>query len=179
MGTLFVGIVCNNYTTEDAIENVIRYALVKEKSKKKVRYYGSRGVPSDVQGAKDKMVRLQRFFGKDGGRRIYQMTVSFPEYFKNPGLIKDIADEIADYLFRNQARGYQLVYGIHEDTDNLHIHFGISSVNYITAKKWHTNWDDLDKIRNDILKKVNKIITKYGYSRLSLKKGEEQWEVQG
>lgn len=165
MGTLFIKVKCD-YKESYAVENVIRYSMGKKKSKERVRYCGSRGVPTNVELAADRMIRLQQLYKKDKGRRIYQMIVSFPRYIRDVRLVKRVAEAISDYLFQE----FQVVYGIHEDTNQLHIHFGINPVNYKTKKKWHKSKTDFAELKQDILEIVNEILGTEKYEMLTLKK---------
>ena len=51
-------------------------------------------------------------------------------------------------------QGYQVVFAIHTDTEHLHIHYVINSVNFITGRKYHSNTAVLNNERaylNDII----------------------------
>lgn len=71
--------------------------------------------------------------------------------------MKIISVRICQYLY---AQGFQCLYGVHEDTDNPHIHIAINSTNFITGKQMHFKKDELKQfttnlknIAFDILKK--------------------------
>lgn len=55
---------------------------------------------------------------------------------------------------------HQVVFALHEDTDNPHIHFAINTVNYITGKKYHQQHKDYIKIRKIAETKTAKIINR-------------------
>ena len=74
-------------------------------------------------------------------------------------MLVEIAEELADHL----GEEYQLLYGIHMDTDNWHIHIAMNSVSYRTGKKWHANLREFDDWRKQMLKIVSNQLKKHGY----------------
>ena len=76
------------------------------------------------------------------------MVVSFPETERNIMAVQVIADEIANHF----GRQYQLVYAIHTNTENWHIHFAISTVSFMDGKKWHVNFWEFDRWMKEIEK---------------------------
>ena len=52
-----------------------------------------------------------------------------------PVSIKDKVLSEAKKVSDKIGEEFQNIYGLHEDTDNLHVHFAINSVNYKTGKK--------------------------------------------
>lgn len=134
MGTVNVILVKNTHYPHDKdIKNLMRYIAGETEEKEKVRYCGGKGVPKKQRKAADRMIAVQKYFRKTNKRRVYHWIVSFPEYINDVNCIKIIAENIADIFFEK----YQVYYGIHEDTDNLHIHLAVNAVSYVDGLKWH------------------------------------------
>ncbi|RFZ75727.1 hypothetical protein DS742_27350 [Lacrimispora amygdalina] len=132
-----------NYRNPDAVKNLIHYILKKKKTPNTV--IGALG----VNGSSEKMMIEQMLFIQDyyrncKGKRIIHFWISFAD---DENLKLDFADyrhigyQIADF-FENQ---HQVVFALHEDTDNAHIHFAVNPVNYCTGKKYH--WQKADSRR--------------------------------
>ena len=69
------------------------------------------------------------------GRRLIHSELAFDpqkEKYITPNLARHIAQAVLDY-FEGE---YQIVAAIHEDTDHLHVHFVISTVNIKSGKKY-------------------------------------------
>ena len=146
MGQLVINISPKkHYPQNKDIRQLLTYVAGHSKTKKfKAAYSNGYGVSADYK--------------KDSKRRMYHMVISFPSQYKCdlPCTIK-----IAKVIAKNIFKDYQIFYGIHTDTNNLHIHFAINAVNYRTGKKFHTSKADLAQMRADILNLVNKIHRKY------------------
>ena len=66
------------------------------------------------------------------------------------------ADSIAKRVCGYYADRYQIVYGIHEDTDNLHIHIVFNCTSFVDGKQYRGGIGDLKQFRNNV-----KLIAKY------------------
>lgn len=49
-----------------------------------------------------------------------------------------LAGEIARYY----SDKYQIFYAVHEDTDNVHIHFGMNTVSYVDGSMYAEGYGD-------------------------------------
>ena len=125
---------CNDYQNPDAVDKVVKYILRKEGRMKKdgsdskFNIFGSIGVYSkDVSGIIDDFKKLKKLYGKSDGVQIKHVIISFEKQpYLKPKKLKKLIIKALKY-FGNQ---YQLVYAVHEDTCNLHIHIGINSVSF-------------------------------------------------
>ena len=61
-----------------------------------------------------------------------------------------LAFQIAAYY----ADRYQIVFGVHEDSDNLHIHFVFNSVSFVNGVKYSGGLDDMFRLKNFIVKLI-------------------------
>lgn len=134
------------YKNPDAIEKVIRYIT-------RTRWYENRrhelikigGAGFDVNAPVDVIIYqflvVQNTFNINsrGGRRLIHEVYSFnDEEFKalncDFALVDLIARDISAYFFN---KGFQILYGIHyEETKRCHIHIMVSSINFLTGKKF-------------------------------------------
>lgn len=123
------------YQKNSDVRNLIKYIAGDCAGKEKVRYCNGRGLPKDSKMAADKLIWVQKYYNKDNKRRLYHFIVSFDETVDDPNCIKMVAEALAEKFFEKS----QVYYGVHEDSDNLHIHFAVNSVSYRDGKKWHMN----------------------------------------
>lgn len=124
-----------SYNKKSDIRHLVTYVCSKKDKEERVRYWGARGYLKDIDFIVDTTDQMQKQLNKTNGRRMYHIICSFPEKFQYPEVIYVIANVLADEI----GKEYQLVFGVHENTENLHIHFAINAVNYRTGLKWHKN----------------------------------------
>ena len=134
-----------HYSKDSDIQNLLAYIAGngREKNKQKVAYTGAAGIKRKHEKAAMQIIKTQEAFGKNKKRRIYHMVVSFPEDEKNIQFVKQAARAVASEIFRR----YQVFYGVHTSTENLHIHFAINAVSYIDGKKWHMSKSELREFK--------------------------------
>lgn len=143
MGKINLKINDGYYTEDRDIWNLLCY-IVRDKRvgcMVPVSLWNTRGTLKSVSDAYKQMVGLQRFFEKDKERRMYHLMITFEENVKDLDLIRDIAEEVADYLGSER----QLLYGIHTDKENYHIHLAMNAVSFRNGKKWHKDKKAVDK----------------------------------
>lgn len=128
------------YKNTGSIAKLISYTLARKEDYekdgeflKKVHYCDSNCVDiSTTYNAERQIKAVKKFYNKLDGRQMYHYILSFPDSVQNPQKIYKIGMEIMHTFFND----YQTVFAVHEDTDNLHIHFVFNSVSYVTGKKW-------------------------------------------
>ena len=147
------------YEKNKDIKNLLKYIVRSKTYEGTVEHWGTRGTLKDIQKAYEEIVGVQEFIGKTNGRRIHHLIISFAKEIKDKQMIIEIAEELADHL----GKEYQLLYGIHMDTDNWHIHIAMNSVSYRTGKKWHANLREFDDWRKQMFKIVSNQFKKHGY----------------
>lgn len=157
----YVRINNNPYTDKKSVETLIRYAVIDKKTGGLVRYYGGLGVCTDrgIDFISAQFWLVKRVFGKTEGRQVRHIYVSFsPDEHVGPVCASQIAFLIAQYY----GNRFQILYGIHEDTDNLHIHFILNTVSYIDGKKFNEGFMETRALKEH----VNNIIQSfYGFYR--------------
>lgn len=141
-----------SYSRNKDMRQLINYIARDKKDGGNVRYYSGRGVRKNPENAAKAMNRTQKNYKKNSGRRMYHWIISFPEIYDDANLVKIAADMVAELFYK---KGYQVYYGVHEDTDNLHIHMAVNAVNYMNGLKLHFSMKELKKleckIKNEII----------------------------
>lgn len=123
---------------DNSIENIINYILRPDKIIH--GYFGYSGfaccaiqnnmiVPFLVES----MRRLSNEYERKGTIKIRHFIVSFsPEEMKKPAVVDQIARRCMEYF----ASEYQCIYGVHEDTDNLHFHIAFNPLNRYNGQRY-------------------------------------------
>ena len=144
------------YSKDNDIRNLMAYIAGegREKDKQKVVYISAAGLKRKYEKAGVQIIKTQKAFGKNQGRRVYHMIVSFPEEVKDLQYVKHSAKAVAAEIFKR----HQVFYGIHASTENLHIHFAINAVSYIDGRKWHMNKTEFEGFREYLIQLLNSIL---------------------
>lgn len=166
MGKLVVKMVNEPYQKENDLKRLTAYIAGKGRNQDKetVSYIGANGVKRKADEAASQIVKVQEAFGKDSGRRAYHMVVSFPDDMKDANAAVQTAKAIGGDIFS----GYQVFYGVHTCTDNLHIHFAINSVSYTSGRKWHMGKKDFQEYKKHIQKLANDVMLKNNLQELDI-----------
>ena len=146
-----------SYSEDRDIRNLITYIAGESKKSKEIRYYGGRGVSKEPQKAAKNIIQVQKHYGKADKRRIFHFVVAFPCDMDDAGLVKIVAENIA-YMFSDR---YQIFYGVHEDTENLHIHFAVNTVSFVDGKKLHQSKKEFGEMKKSIEQKIRNILNCY------------------
>lgn len=136
----------NYYKNTSSIENLIIYVLqvntggAKYVGGRNIRYGTARQIEKDIK-------QIQKLYGKDNGRRMYHYILSFQASptEENAKKLSFIAEHIIDTYFK----GTQIIYGVHTNTDNLHVHFAFSAV-LLNGYKWNCRRKDFCKLKKAI-----------------------------
>lgn len=122
--------IVNGYDNIDAPEKLTDYIL------RKARFYG--GCAVDVNHAAEQMHFVKEAWNAVIGRQMYHFIVSFCDKELYSIDIDDaikLAENICSFLGEER----QIIYGIHLDTDNLHIHFAMNTVSYLNGRRYASN----------------------------------------
>lgn len=143
------------YHTLDSLKRLIEYATNDDKTKPWL--IGS--LNCNTATAYEEMVLTKQLYGKDVEDGKNRMLIHFSQHFVAGETTEEIAHEIAERLVQHPLfKGFQVVYGTHLDTGNLHNHFIVNSVNAGTGKKWHISKKDLENLKQY----SDSIIKEYG-----------------
>ena len=109
----------------------------------------------------EEFLKTQSVFKNTSGFRARHEIVSFQpdEYMDCLGVcqIVPIAYHLANWYFN---QGFQVVFAIHADTPNLHIHFVINTVSFITGKKYHCNYSQFRNQKDYLESVITKLTQK-------------------
>ena len=157
---------CGKYKGKRDMLNLIKYITgnsTKLENQKSVRYIGAFGVPyNNPELCCDAMYIVKKYCSKTDKkfRSVYHFLISFQEYIDDANIVKFIAIEICQNFYN---RGFQCIYGVHEDTEHLHIHIAVNSTNFMTGKQMHFSKSELMFIIIDLKKLAYGILKENGY----------------
>lgn len=139
-----------------SLGSVIAYCV----QEKKTQYMNARlisGINCLPETAMQDFISTKKRFGKTDGVQFYHAVQSFGNgEIVNPYLAHSMAREWAERCYPD----HEILVATHTDTDNVHSHIIINSVNMNTGYKIHQNGNDIKDMR-----KVNdEICLKYGLS---------------
>lgn len=131
----------NLYCNKKALEYVLGYVLRDDKTPHRI--IGAIGAnPVSAEIAIRQFQKVKDVYRNTKGKKVIHFTVSFSD--KERKQLEEylyIGYKISDYFKDN----YQIIFALHEDTDNDHIHYAVNTVSYITGKK--IRWKKGDKYR--------------------------------
>ncbi len=109
-------------------------------------YFGS--ICVNAEDAYAQMIYVKQFYQKINGRQFIHFSVSL-EKFNDMDLNKvwNIAYDIGMWF----GEKYQVVFGIHQDTDNIHIHYIVNSVSYKDGRKLTMELNDLERFKKYVI----------------------------
>lgn len=174
MGKLIIKMNYKSYYPENKdIKNLIAYIAGKGKNRysEKVAYIGAYGVKKNFKKAAEQFIKMQNALGKAKKRRVYHMCISFEKDIDNPDIVVQAAKAIGEEIFKK----YQVFFGVHTSTDNLHIHFAINAVSYVDGRKWHTSKPKFQEIKENILELVNDVMGENKLPKLMLYNNKKDW----
>lgn len=114
---------------------------------------------SDVSNAMNEMMEVKKFYGKAGGRIALHGIISLSKEesdSQNAGKLIYLLNDLMQEIFPQN----QVVYAVHSNTENLHIHFIANTVG-LDGKKIHMDKSFMRKIFEPTL---NQLADKYGFT---------------
>ena len=127
-------------------------------------YIGSRHI-TDIDHATEEMMQVKEFFGKTDGRVVIHGVLSLDHEesdIKNAGKLMLMVNDVMEEIFPLN----QVVFAVHTNPDNLHIHFVINTVG-LDVKKIHMD----NKFMHEVFDvAVNKYAKKHGFTE------NEEWK---
>ena len=123
------------------------------------------------------MKATKQMFGKTGGRQGYHFVISLKPGEGTPGIMYDIAMRFAEEAFAGE---YEAVVAVHIDSEHLHAHIIINSVNMVTGYKFQCRDGDwkykFQPITNKLCEEYGLHITPAEYSKEPQNMARPQWE---
>lgn len=151
---------CNLALSQGApiqMENELKYVMNDIKTLQGL-YIGSRHI-TDVNNATNEMMQVKDFYGKLGGRIALHGIISLAQEesdSKNAGKLMYLLNDLMQEIFPE----HQVVYAVHANTENLHIHFIANTVG-LDGRKIHM---DKQFMRKQFEPVLNKLAVKYGFT---------------
>lgn len=145
------------YASFEAMKNLIYYIMAEEKTPNRI--IGAIAVyPIEKEDIVQQFKKTQVLHRNQKKNRALHIVLSFSteeaQWLNFKDYVK-IGYSVANYYGK---ANHQVVFALHEDTDNPHIHFAVNKVNYITGKKYHQQHKDYIKIRTIAEVKTAKLV---------------------
>ena len=121
-------------------------------------YVGGRHI-MDFDNATSEMMQVKEFYGKLDGRVAMHGIISLSEEESDPrnaGKLMLLLNEFMERIFSE----HQVVYAVHTNTQNLHVHFVVNTVG-LDGKKIHMDRSFMKKTFEPTL---NQLAEKYGFT---------------
>lgn len=150
-------------------EDVINYILNPYKTPSQC--YGC--TVGEIDEIAELMLETTVKFHKEKGVQMRHFILSFHPYELNdPYIANEIAQKIIYYL----GGTYETMYGVHENTEKLHIHIAINPVSYIDGSRYYGRKKEFYRF----LKCICEILKSYGIYNFSYayKKKEDDNECE-
>ena len=137
------------------------------------------GYNCDPENAYNNFVLTKRIFDKENGRQYIHFVQSFSDREKvDKGTVKKIADEL---VLMDKFKEFQMIYAVHTDTDNLHTHFILNTVNSETGEKWRLSKEELLELKDysdELCRKYDLTVT-HGKKGAYINRGEYRTKNEG
>ncbi len=147
-----VKIVDEKYEEAKDLCNLLNYIFRDKDTGWHCRYFG--GANIDPYNALSEMMFIKNFYRKTEGRQARHFVVSLGS---DSLIMPNEADQLAMQICAYYANRFQIVYSVHEDTDNLHIHFVLNTVSYVDGKKFTESPAELWRFKEY----VSRLISRY------------------
>lgn len=146
------------YMDVDCRKDVIGYCL--QAAKTTHGFIG--GMSVNPENAAAEMSILAGLYYQERGLRLRHWIISFDESeISDP----QIADQFARRTIPYYGSTYQIIYAVHEDTDQIHIHFVMNMISYQDGRRYR----GVKKDYYDYLRILNEIAASYGFSVIPMK----------
>lgn len=117
----------NKFFDEDSYRNVINYII----NPVKAAYVGGANV-SSMETAAEEMQYVAEYYNKDFGKRLRHSVLSFEEDWVTAEMANNWAMQIIEFY----APEYQIVFAVHCNTDNIHIHFVMNHISFVDGHRY-------------------------------------------
>lgn len=169
-----VRVINKPYSSIGDLNRVICYATNPEETKERTvgkeedkrLFIGRLGVnPYNSEMMIQQMIAVKKMFHKEEGRQLRHIIVSFEkEWNVDPQTALYIAYDIARYY----SNRYQICFGVHQNTDDIHIHFVMNTVSFIDGKMYSGAFLELQQLKTHVSEVVHRYYPQYNCRRRSL-----------
>ena len=128
MAAFEIGIPKGNYKNKDAVSRVIDYICRLDKPEQ----VGGMGVfPLYVEDMVNQFLAVKRIYHKEEGKQVFHIFISFE---KSLGFTVDEVMEMGYEIAAYWGYDRQVMFAVHDDTQNIHIHMAINTVAYTNGE---------------------------------------------
>lgn len=149
---LYVQVIGKGYKRETDVRNLVAYAVGNHCQ---CGLFGAQGL---LTGTVDSMytdiMEEKKEFSKDSGRMALHIIVSFDDCMREY-ITPEIALRIGYDICAACFSGFQVVFGVHDNTEHLHIHFVVNTVSYYTGRKFSRSVNEIWKMEKVMERIVN------------------------
>lgn len=139
------------YMDKSSVRTLIKYATTDKRTGGCVRFRGAIGADShDPEEMIRQFIKVKKYYGKTEGRQVRHFVVSFDPTQKEGQVSSEMIAKWAYRIAWFYGSRYQMIYGIHEDTDTPHVHFVFNTVSYIDGKMYTSMLDEISQLYNHI-----------------------------
>ena len=124
-----------------SIARILIYTTKTEKTEEKL----VSGINCSPETAIEEMKATKAIWDKETGRQYQHFVHSFPPGENNT---PEQAHEIARELCAERFRGHEVLVATHKDTNHIHSHIIVNSVNFENGKKLHWKKQDLQNMKD-------------------------------
>lgn len=143
----------NGYHYRDAESRDTVISYIQQPDKTPGGFIGCIGV--DPQNIPNSMRATAAYYKKDSGVRLRHMILSFSPYeIQNPETAYQIGCEVMAHIYGE----YETAFAVHQDTDNLHIHFVFNSVSYTDGHRYSGKRGEY----YSLVEEIEQILRNYG-----------------
>lgn len=135
------------------MKEMVDYVLDERKTREELCH--TSGVTK--QTAYEDMVFIKQLFGKTEGREYLHWVLSHDK-----GVSDNVADAVALEVLQLLQKRYQIVLATHINTENVHTHFLINTVDITSGRKFSESVPDMLKFRE----KINQILETHGLNTI-------------
>jgi hypothetical protein len=152
------------YKTLRSVKRLINYIMRVDKTQEAL--IGA--IYCNPQTAYDEFIMTKAIYNKlptetlSKHNEVVHMVLSFKGQEASPELAKTIADQ---FIQEEKFKGFQVVYAVHTDTDDVHAHFAINTVSYETGLRWHISRNEVVQL----IEKANEISRDHNLSVVKMK----------
>lgn len=134
------------------LKKTLNYICKEEKTENKL----ISGKDCRSENAYEEMMAIKNMYNKTGGREKLHFVQAFsPDDPVNYEMAHEITMKIAD-----KFKGFQVVVATHQDTEHIHSHFVVNTVDFNTGRKIQFSNKDLERLKQY----SNKLCQEYGLS---------------
>lgn len=156
-----VKVIENGYEHPLALRGLLNYIFT-DKSTGNCCYYCG-GANIDPQNAEEEMRAVKRAYRKTEGRIARHFVVSLGS---DSLFLPCEANELALKICQYYSDRYQIVYSVHENTKNLHIHFVMNTVSFRDGLMFSEGPAELQQFKNYVQQLINEQIRKVNHQNV-------------